>query len=78
MTMRPEERYQNDSVFRNLVDLLRHMLEENAMRVYTPTELREAVILAACMYESQHIKPLFIECGTGTPLRSVMLPKEVW
>lgn len=57
---RPEERYQSDPVFRNLVDLLRHMLEENAMRQYTPTELREAVMLAACQYEYTHVRPLLV------------------
>ncbi len=57
---RPEDRYTRDPVFRNLVDLLSHMLEENAMRTWTPTELREAVMLAACMYEMRHIRPLII------------------
>jgi hypothetical protein len=27
---------------------------------YTPTEMREAAMLAACMYEERHIRPLFL------------------
>lgn len=56
--MTPKERYQNDPVFRQLVEVLRHYLEENACRQYTPTELREAVMLAASMYEFTHIRPI--------------------
>lgn len=57
---RPEDRYRNDPVFKSLVDVLSCMLENNAMRNWTPTELREAVMLAACRYEMTHVRPLFI------------------
>jgi len=57
--MNAEERYKNDPIFHSIVDSLYHMLDVgNGM--YTPTELREAVILATSMWESIHIKPIFI------------------
>jgi hypothetical protein len=44
------DRYHRDPLFRRLVDTLQMMLEvENSC--YTPTELREAVMLAAEKYE---------------------------
>lgn len=55
---RPEERYQRDNVFKHLVDFINHMLEENAMRQWTPTELREAVMLACAQYEYRHVRPI--------------------
>lgn len=55
----PEQRYMNDPVFHALVHQMRRILEDNAMRQWTPTELREAVILAACDYEMRHVRPLF-------------------
>lgn len=64
--MTPKERYEHDPVFHQLVDLLRHYLEENACRQYTPTELREAVILAASMYDFLHIRPM------------IMTDRELW
>lgn len=59
--MTPEERYMRDPVFHRLVDMLEAYLEENAMRQWTPTELREAVMLAACRYEYRHVRPIMIE-----------------
>jgi hypothetical protein len=59
--MSPRERYQNDPVFHQLVDLLLSMLYENDSKLWTPTELREAVMLAAMMYEQTHIRPLMID-----------------
>ncbi len=61
--IRPEERYLRDPVFHNLVDLLSNFLEENAMSQWTPTELREAVVLATCRYEMMHVRPLIIDVG---------------
>lgn len=56
----PEERYTRDPVFRNLVDMLEVMLEQDGSRTWTPTELREAVILAACRYEYRRIRPIVV------------------
>ena len=54
-----EDRYHNDPVFHAIVATLYNMLE-NAENIYTPTELREAAMLAATMYESVHIRPILI------------------
>ena len=62
--MTPKERYEHDPVFHQLVDLFQHYLEENACRQFTPTELREAVMLAATMYEYRHIRPIAIDPTT--------------
>ncbi len=43
----PEDRYQRDVVFRHLVDALEGLIREAKM---TPTEIREAAILAAIHY----------------------------
>lgn len=53
----PSYRYMKDGMFRAVVDMLRASLKEYT---FTPTELREAVILAATMHDAQTIKPLFI------------------
>lgn len=63
---RSEDRYRHDPVFHSLVDLLSSFLEENAMRQWTPTELREAVMLAACQYEYRHVRPMLIDPKDGT------------
>lgn len=44
----PEERYQRDPIFHALVECL---LAELIRADFTPTELREAVILAATIHE---------------------------
>jgi len=44
----PEERYQRDPAFHALVTMLRGAI---ARADYTPTEIREAAMLAAIMYE---------------------------
>lgn len=49
------DRYQTDSAFHALVDMLQAQLHGGN---YTPTELREAVMLAATLYENTHIRPL--------------------
>ncbi len=52
--MQMHERYHQDSVFRALVDLIRAELERGQ---YTPTEVREAAMLAQIMYEDRHPRP---------------------
>ena len=48
-----EERYQSDPMFRTLVDTVYNMIDKAQ---FTPSELREAVILAATKYEMYHTK----------------------
>jgi len=55
--MSKEDRYQYDAQFRTLVDTL-YMQIVNLN--YTPTELRDAVMMAALKYEYSHIRKTFI------------------
>ena len=58
--LRSEDRYENDPVFRQLVDVIYHYLDvssENGL-IVTPTDLREAAMLAAFRSESWHIRPV--------------------
>lgn len=53
-----EERYLRDATFHVLVDLLRAAITGND---YTPTEVREAAMLAAVMVEqSRPARPIFL------------------
>jgi hypothetical protein len=52
-------RYQNDPSFSRLVDMMRACIE-NAQ--FTPTEIREAAMLAQIMYEETHVRPSIFTC----------------
>ena len=54
------ERYQTDPIFHAIVDLLRF---EMRLGDFTPTELREAVMLATTMHESETVRPITLTCG---------------
>ena len=61
--MTPRERYMRDPSFKVLVDMLCQSIHQAQ---YTPTELREAVILASIMYhEKQPPQPVLFEIKTG-------------
>ena len=49
------ERYQRDPVFRALVDAMVYHVRKGE---FTPTELREASILAATIYDTRPMRPL--------------------
>jgi hypothetical protein len=49
----PEEKYRNDPEYHSLVQLLESFIERAA---FTPSELREASILACINYEMRHIR----------------------
>ena len=53
----PNEAYQYDPTFRRVVDLMCAYLSEYQI---TPSELRQAAILAATMHADRCIKPLYI------------------
>jgi hypothetical protein len=53
--MTAEERYTRDPEFHALVHQLLNQIEAGR---FTPTELREAVILAATKYEMYHIRQM--------------------
>ena len=56
--MTVEERYQRDPGFRTMVDMMRHQIREGR---YTPTEIREAAMLAQVLHESETIRPMTLD-----------------
>ena len=51
-----KDRYLNDPLFHNLVDLLMaHMIQHK----YTPGELRDAAFIAALNFEAMHVRELY-------------------
>ncbi len=67
----PEERYSRDPWFHRLVDLLYYHLESAKPGKFgtdfTPTELREAVILACTIFEHRHPRPILVRTGPPCP-----------
>jgi hypothetical protein len=61
----PEERYHRDAQFKALVDLMQAMI---GAAQYTPTEIREAALLAAVRHAELSVRPMYIERGTNRPL----------
>ncbi len=53
----PRERYDRDHQFRQLVMLLEHSIHDCE---YTPTEIREAAMLAAVLYEEYNVRCSFV------------------
>jgi hypothetical protein len=53
-----EGRYKHDSTFRLVVDQMRALL--SAYHI-TPSELREASVLAATMHEFENVRPLLVD-----------------
>jgi hypothetical protein len=57
----PENRYYRDPYFSSLVDLLESFIHRTQ---YTPSELREAALLAAIHYENRNIRTRRVSCGS--------------
>lgn len=57
------ERYLRDPIFHALVATLYAHLERGHAEgmAFTPTELREAAVLAAEMWEERHVRPIMVE-----------------
>jgi len=53
----PREKYLHDNHYKVLVDLMVAQIEQCN---YTPSEMREAAILASIIYEEHHIRPIAI------------------
>ena len=51
------ERYLTDVNYKRLVDMMEHMIH---MDQFTPSEMREAAIVASINYESKRIRPMHI------------------
>lgn len=58
MMMTAEERYRHDPVFHQLVDAVYAAIVE---KKYTPSEVRDAAMLAALKYEMTHVRSLWLE-----------------
>lgn len=54
----PESRYQRDAAFRGLVDVLQHFIQRAQ---FTPTEVREAALLACIHYESYTVRSQYLD-----------------
>ena len=52
--MKMHERYHEDPAFQSLVDLMQVELERGQ---FTPTEVREAAMLAQILHEDRHPRP---------------------
>lgn len=53
--MKMRERYEQDPLFRTMVDTLTWAIESGHI---TPTEAREAAMLAQLTYEERHARPV--------------------
>ena len=51
------ERYHNDSAFKALVDTIYMHIERLE---YTPSEVRDAAMVAAIKYDMIHLRPQFV------------------
>ncbi len=54
----PREKYMNDPEYHRLVDTLEHFIESAR---FTPSELREACVLASINYEMRHVRDMQID-----------------
>lgn len=54
---RVRERYENDNAFHAVVDMLRAMLHQYQL---SPSEIREAAMLACVMQEERSLKPIVV------------------
>ncbi len=53
----PEEKYNNDAIYHNLVDVIYGMIESAD---FSPSEIREAAMYACIQYELRHTRPIKI------------------
>lgn len=54
------ERYESDNTFRMMVDYMVNVIDTNR---YTPSEMREAALLASIIYDSMHVRSYKFETG---------------
>lgn len=72
----PTARYHRDAMFRALVDTLELHIEQAR---YTPTELREAALLAAIHYEMRKPpRPIYLDPQTQIVGRDDGARTETW
>lgn len=64
----PKEKYMNDPEYNHLVNVLEQMIEQAR---FTPSELREAVILACINYEMRHVRDMHIDPRAEAALKAL-------
>ena len=62
----PRDKYLNDPEYHNLVNMLESFIEQAR---FTPSELREACVLASVNYEMRHIREVHIDARAEDALR---------
>jgi hypothetical protein len=62
----PREKYLNDPAYNHLVNMLEQLIEQAR---FTPSELREACILASINYEMRHVREVNIDPRLDDALR---------
>lgn len=62
----PREKYMNDPEYNRLVCMLENLIEQAR---FTPSELREACVLASINYEMRHIRDKQIDPRVEDALR---------
>lgn len=67
-TKTPRERYYNDPAFKALVDMM--VAHINDAR-YTPSEMRQAAILASIIYEEHKIRVLPVAKSVESSLKAI-------
>ena len=62
----PEEKYNNDLIYHDLVNMIYAMIDKADL---SPSEIREAAMYACIQYELRHTRPIHIHIGnTNNPL----------
>ena len=69
MSMSPKEKYLTDNEYHALVDYLESMIHRCQ---FTPSELREAAILASINYEMGQLRPYPVSCSRNKELESAL------
>ncbi len=62
----PREKYMNDPDYHRLVDMLEQFVERAQ---FSPSELREASVLACINYEMRHVREITIDPRTESAFR---------
>ena len=62
----PKEKYMNDPEYHQLVNMLESFIERAR---FTPSELREAAVLASINYEMRHVRDFAIDPRTNEAFR---------
>jgi len=74
MKQSARDRYRSDVLYKNVVDTITHMISTNQ---FSPSEMREAAILASINYEMMHIRelhiPMTVELHESLELLHVMV-----